>query len=231
MENHRRKGSSGDKFSFPIVPIPDHEFEFGSVTPSSPTSPADHLFVNGKLLPHYFPCQPTNYGINSLSRSTSRTSSVCSKDSLISSRSNSINSSRSSSCSSARTSTSETAPFSSDRKILSHHDKAKVINKNRVGKDWYQARNKPVLTPHYGSSQRWQFIAPAPALKHQGSSRGRKPNRRSCARDQELKSKKQTEGLRKARTWFGGKIFRAFVSACKECHAIKPSSRKRLDKN
>ncbi|KAL3503195.1 hypothetical protein ACH5RR_037644 [Cinchona calisaya] len=222
---HSRKTSSGDKFSFPII-IPssiqdNQEFQFGnSVTlPGSPNSPADHLFSNGKLLPHSFPSQPTNYNIVSFSRSTSRTSSVCSKDSLISSRSNSTNSSRSSSCNSARTSTS---------------DKAKFVGKNTAEKDnylYYKATKKqPVLlTPQYytSASQRWQFIAPAPALKHQVS-RARKAE--ICIRDQECNSKKQRKDWTVARrTCFGLEFFRAFVSACKECHAMKPSSRKCLD--
>ncbi|CAI9088700.1 OLC1v1023105C1 [Oldenlandia corymbosa var. corymbosa] len=253
MENHIRKGSdSGDKFSFPISPPnQDDQFEFGCITtPGSPKSPADHLFLNGKLLPHFFPSQPINYNIiSTLSRSTSRTSSVCSRDSLLSSRSNSYNSSRSSSCSSARTSISEQSNIRSfspsvDRKLLiNHHQKAKLaaINKNPVGKN----NKPPVLNPHYyGSSQRWQFIAPAPAsLKQQQqqqkqrqssvSSRARNKSNRSLARDnKELKTKrKESKDTRKARTWFGIRIIRALVYACKECHAIEPSSRKRLDKN
>ncbi|CAI9784222.1 unnamed protein product [Fraxinus pennsylvanica] len=120
------------------------EFEFGCVTkPGPPNSPADHLFFNGKLLPHVFPLnRPANNF--SYSRSTS------SKDSLMSSCSNSTDS-RSSSCSSARTSTSE----ASERKILS--TRGKVPGK------------KPVLNPQYNycSSQRWQFIRPSPVLMHQ----------------------------------------------------------------
>lgn len=222
MENHRRKSSSGDKFSFPIIQIQDHDFEFGCVTPGSPNSPADRLFFNGKLLPHSFPCQPAN-NIISFSRSTSRTSSVSSKDSLMSSRSNSTNSSRSSSCNSARTSTSEAI---GSTKLTSNE--AKVTSKNPLEKDWYQATKKPVLSPHYGSSQRWQFIAPAPPLiKHQVS-RSRKAKR--VERGQEFKSKKQSKDCAIARTWFGMKFFGAVVSTCKECHAIKPSARKCLDK-
>ncbi|XP_010479861.1 PREDICTED: uncharacterized protein LOC104758655 [Camelina sativa] len=52
------------------------EFEFGSLTPSSPSqdpfsenSPADHLFLNGRLLPHFFPTSTTT------TRSVSRTTS------------------------------------------------------------------------------------------------------------------------------------------------------------
>nr|GMC70212.1 probable membrane-associated kinase regulator 1 [Ipomoea batatas] len=88
METRRRNSNSGDKFSFPIImPVheqQDGEFEFGcvSTSPGSPNSPADRLFFNGKLLPHDFPCPPPASGF-SYSRSTSRASSVSSKDSLI----------------------------------------------------------------------------------------------------------------------------------------------------
>lgn len=123
MECRRKRSSgSGDIFSFPSTPTPDQDsdFEFGSITPDSPStdpyknSPADHLFFNGRLLPHAFPInQPHNIMIIGNSRTTSRTSSISSKDSLRSSRSNSTNS-RSSSCSSGRTSSSD----NSERKLL-----------------------------------------------------------------------------------------------------------------
>ncbi|KAL2496424.1 hypothetical protein Fot_40181 [Forsythia ovata] len=205
MENQRRKNGSSDKFSFPIIAVRDSdsdEFEFGCVTkPGSPNSPADHLFYNGKLLPHAFPLnQPA---INfSYSRSTSRTSSISSKGSLMSSRSNSTNS-RSSNCSSARTSTSET----SERKILSG---GRIPGK------------KPVLNPQYkySSSQRWQLIAPAPALMHQGS-RSRKVE---CKELKSRKMEKDNNTDLHGKSWFGRKVLRSFVSACKKCHAIETST-------
>ncbi|KAL3638436.1 hypothetical protein CASFOL_017807 [Castilleja foliolosa] len=119
-----------DKFSFPvIIPGPDDDhFEFGCAT-----TPADHLFANGKLLPHVFPIQTgpiTNY--YSFSRSTS---SVSSKDySSVSSRSNSRSSS------SARTSTSESASSFSGRGLLSNRLPAR------------KERNRP-----FGSSGVWVF--------------------------------------------------------------------------
>ncbi|KAI3457437.1 hypothetical protein Pfo_014100 [Paulownia fortunei] len=214
MENHRRKNSSsGDKFSFPVViPTgPDNidQFEFGCVTtPGSPNSPADHLFLNGKLLPHVFPTQTPNSF--SYSRSTSRTSSISSKDSLTSSRSNSTNS-RSSNCSSARTSTSEAA---SERRLSSND--GNVPGRMSVRKD----RNKPVLGSQYqyGSSQRWQLIAAAPVLKHQGS-RSRKVE--ILERKGSKKSRPIDEDPDGPKSWFGRKILKSFVSACKECHAIQ----------
>ncbi|KAI5662524.1 hypothetical protein M9H77_21847 [Catharanthus roseus] len=203
MENQRPKISSGDKFSFPIF-----EFDLAGTTDhlGSPISPADRFFFNGRLLPHAFPCQPTN-GAVSFSRSTSRTSSVSSKDSFLSSRSNSGNSSRSSSCSSARTSTSTEAKFPSK------------IAGGCGSTDWYRANKKPVLVPHYGSSQRWQFIV-TPPLSHQGSSRTRKVDRNG-ERGEKLKSNNnKSKPPKKKSTWLGWRFLRSFVSTCKECHAI-----------
>ncbi|KAA8526816.1 hypothetical protein F0562_008955 [Nyssa sinensis] len=212
METRRRKNSSGDKFSFPTLPIHDQEseFEFGCVTPGSPNSPADHLFFNGRLLPHAFPSQPAN-AMRSYSRSASRRSSVSSKDSLVSSRSNSTNSS--SSCSSARTSVSD----ASERKPLSN---GKTGSRTTVSREIYQA-NKPVLIPQYGSSQRWQFITPAPVLKHQVSHQ----KKAEIMALEELRLKNQAKDKARKRSGLCRRFFRSFVSACKECHAIQPSKR------
>ncbi|KAG8386342.1 hypothetical protein BUALT_Bualt03G0138900 [Buddleja alternifolia] len=218
MENPRRKhSSSGDKFSFPITIKHSDQFEFGCVTtPGSPNSPADHLFFNGKLLPHVFPTQTTSHNF-SCSRSTSRTSSISSsKDSLMSSRSNSTNS-RSSNCSSARTSTSDQA---SERKTASFD--GNIPARTSVRKE----RNRPGLGSQYqyGSSQRWQLMAAAPVLKHQGS--------RSRKIDHVLdrKGSKKSSGVdidencNDGKLWFGKRILKSFVSACKECHAIETSN-------
>lgn len=212
MENRPRKNSSsGDLFSFPVIIPPaqdSDQFEFGCVTTAgSPNSPADHLFLNGKLLPHAFPIQTPNSTF-SYSRSTSRTSSINSKDSLMSSRSNSTNSSRSSNCSSARTSTSE----ASERKIMSSTDGNIRMSVRK------ERNNKSLLScqyQYYGSSQRWQLIAAAPVLKHQGS-RSRKVE--ILERKGSKKSREIDEG---AKSWFGRRILKSFVSACKECHAIQ----------
>ncbi|OIT00372.1 hypothetical protein A4A49_35238 [Nicotiana attenuata] len=224
MENRRRKNSSGDKFSFPIImPVQEGqelEFEFsGSASPGSPKSPADHLFFNGKLLPHYFPCQPASNISSpiSFSRSTSRTSSVSSKDSLLSSRSNSTNS-RSSCSSSARTSISET----SERKLIGQR-KQTAFTMNSSS------------NLHTGVSQKLQFIVtPAPVMKKkrhvvvsgsmkESTTKGRK----------EFKSRKQSKknGKRKIRFWFFPSFFRKFISACKECHAMEPTRKERFSRH
>lgn len=216
METRRRNSNSGDKFSFPIImPVheqQDGEFEFGcvSTSPGSPNSPADRLFFNGKLLPHDFPCPPPASGF-SYSRSTSRTSSVSSKDSLMSSsRCNSSNSSR---CSSARTSTSE----SSERKMAAKNIRYHMMPNSHSG--------RPVP-----GSQRWQFMATPAALVDR-----RKNHRHGTgARNQEPKLRKQGDDGEKlinktaGKSSFGLRILRSFVSTCKECHAIQPSNRETL---
>ncbi|KAK4342075.1 hypothetical protein RND71_037891 [Anisodus tanguticus] len=188
MENRRRKSNSADKFSFPIImPVQEGqemEFEFsGSVSPGSPKSPADHLFFNGRLLPHYFPCQPAS-NINSpisYSRSTSRTSSVSSKDSLWSSRSNSTNS-RSSCSSSSRTSTS----VSSERKLINQGRNPAFTMYRNSSKNM-----NSTSTLHTGVSPKWQFIVtPAPVMKKKSQfvAKSKKQSAKVC---KEFKSRKQ----------------------------------------
>ncbi|KAL2472684.1 hypothetical protein Fot_48420 [Forsythia ovata] len=176
------------------------EFEFECVTPKTPDSPADHLFLNGRLLPHVFPLQSAN-SFN-YSRSTS---SISSNDSLMSSRSNSTNSRRSN-CSSARTSTSE----ASIRKSL---NREKFPDKSLAN------------TLQYASSRRWQFIAPAPVLMHQGS---RSRSSKAAESVEKSKSGKQVKNGIDLRGGFGRRVLRSFVSACKECHAIKTPPREGL---
>ncbi|GAB4846464.1 hypothetical protein Ancab_025469 [Ancistrocladus abbreviatus] len=105
--------SSGERPPSPNTPTDNqnnNEFEFGCITPSSSLgdstkdSPADQFFLNGKLLPHSF---PTRSYESDNSQTTSRTSSISSKDSLMWSRSNSTSSRSSSNCSSSRTSSIE----------------------------------------------------------------------------------------------------------------------------
>ncbi|KAJ4726346.1 Membrane-associated kinase regulator [Melia azedarach] len=219
MENRRKMSCSGEIFSFPNTPNQeqDSDFEFGCLTPDSPSqdpsrnSPADHLFFNGKLLPHSFPCQqpPTAASIiDNIYRATSRTSSVSSKDSLMSSRSNSTNS-RSSSCSSARTSSSD----NSERKLLYY---------NRAAYKTTTA-SKMVTAQLYGSSQRWQYLTPVPALKRDVS------QRKNCGvlLKEELRSKSQREKKKNSERTTGTcrRFFMSFLFACRECHAMEPSTK------
>ncbi|KAL7218279.1 hypothetical protein ACSBR2_011536 [Camellia fascicularis] len=202
MESHRNKTISSDKFSFPSTRIEEEsEFEFGSltITTRTPSSSADHLFFNGRLLPHSFPIsnptQPTNTPY-SRSSSTSRSS-------MSSSRSNS-------SSSSARTSISEPSSSSSDqRKPLNRASKVVAVKMPVVARE---------MVRQYGSAKRWQFIAAAPELSHQVSRR----RKAEVEVEEGLRGKK--EGGEKA-VGCGWRFFRSVASACKECHAIKPSSR------
>ncbi|KAH7860823.1 hypothetical protein Vadar_018426 [Vaccinium darrowii] len=220
MEISRRKNSSGDKFSFPsIIPIPTQDsdqFEFGCITPGSPNSPADHLFSNGRLLPHPFPIQPPT-NLHSYTRSTSRTSSVSSKDSLMSSRCNSTSSrsSNSSGSTSARTSTSTDA---TEKKSALPLGQVKLGGKVGVKSDksgqCVLGTKKQVLYVN-GSSRRWGLIPAAPVMSH-----GHQASRRR--KGGEIVVKKKVKVNRGRGIGFGRRLLRWFVTACKECHAIKP---------
>ncbi|KAF5478681.1 hypothetical protein F2P56_005221 [Juglans regia] len=221
MENRRKRSISGERFSFPSTPgaeDQDSDFEFGSVTPDSPStdpfknSPADYLFFNGRLLPHAFPIQSAANIIIDSSRTTSRASSISSKDSLRSSRSNSTNSSSSS----PRTSASD----NSERRLLYQNkvaSKASTLVRDHNG---YQAGNKALSSQVYvQSSQRWQYITvPVPILT-------REPSRRKKMEmvGKKLRPKKQAEERKGASLWHFARFFWWIVSACKQCHAMEPS--------
>ncbi|KAL1363430.1 hypothetical protein AAHE18_03G148800 [Arachis hypogaea] len=233
MDSRRRKSTSGDSFSFPSTPNPESDFEFESLTPDSPssdpcrTSPADHLFFNGRLQPHSFPLfQHHHHSIST----TSRTSSISSKDSLMSSRSNSINSRGSSSCSSsARTSASD----GSERRLL--HSKLSSLSSSASPscKGVYMGK-RTMVSAHpqvYGCSQRWQYLTPVPALnrdaskKRTGEVKQKKKEDKKTKKKKKMMKKKNKE--KKVRLRFGRKILRWFVMACKECHAMEPSKIKK----
>ncbi|KAK8622709.1 hypothetical protein V6N13_117613 [Hibiscus sabdariffa] len=220
METRRKRSSSGEIFSFLSTPNEelDSEFEFGCFTPESPsqdpyrTSPADRIFFNGKLLPHAFPLPSATHVVagGSSSHGTSRTSSINSKDSLMSSRSNSTNS-RSSTCSSARTSSSD----NSERRLLYH---GKIHACNRA--------SKTVTAQLYGDSQRRQYITAVPVLKREVS------RRKNCgvARKDALRGKKQGDhhqekSATKGRSEPCLRFSRLFLLACRECHAMEPSGK------
>ncbi|XP_028793000.1 uncharacterized protein LOC114748714 [Neltuma alba] len=225
MANHHgprhNNGSGGDSFSFPSTPNQDScagddvdDFEFGSLTPDSPSSdpsrasPADHIFFNGRLLPHSFPPlqpHPTILLYDHNSRAVSRTSSKNSRSMVLSSRSNSTNS-RSSSCSSARTSSSD----SSERRLF-------YSRVSSSGGRPCQGNNKMA----YGCSQRWQYITPVPAT---ALSRDSSLRRKGKKEDFVNKKKKRED----QRFPFGRRLFRWIVMACKECHALEPSRKERI---
>ncbi|CAI8606938.1 unnamed protein product [Vicia faba] len=186
-DSSSKNRTTNDSFSFPSTPNQeDSDFEFGSLTPDSPsctTSPADQLFFNGRLQPHSFPLNHVT------------TTSIGSKDSLLSSRSNSTNSS----CSSARTSSSDT----SERKLF--HNRVKLSSRSFA---------RPVQQS-YGCSQRWQYIMPVPAGLNRDASKRRKQKQ---AKRKEKKKMKKRVSLQ-----FVRRIFRWFFIACRQCHAMEPS--------
>lgn len=64
MENLAQKEELvNNKLPIPVEPIQgqqlDLEFEFKFVTPRSPNTTADYLFLNEKIFPHEFFCSPT----------------------------------------------------------------------------------------------------------------------------------------------------------------------------
>ncbi|OAY28714.1 uncharacterized protein LOC110600883 [Manihot esculenta] len=218
MEHHHQKTTSRDIFSDQDS---DFQFEFGCFTPDSPStdpfkaSPADHLFYNGRLLPHSFPVQTpttTTLLVDSISRASSRNSSVSSKGSLVSSRSNSVNSSRSSVSSSSRTSWSSDY---SQRRLLYHS--TKLASRTPMA-------SKVVMAQFYGSSQRWQHIVSVPpAMKREDS---RRKNVGVAVVNPGLMNKKDSDHQKEKKGKSLGicrKIFRSFLVACRECHAIEPS--------
>uniref|UniRef100_A0A7N0SXW9 Uncharacterized protein n=1 Tax=Kalanchoe fedtschenkoi TaxID=63787 RepID=A0A7N0SXW9_KALFE len=193
-------------------------------SPRSPYngSPADHLFRNGILLPHSFPVHQPMCARRSASyrRSASGTSSLCSKDSLMSSRSNSTNSRSSiSSCSSsARTSLSDSS--SSDRKlfhkninIMRHYQQKRPVNHHQ----------RPVLDQVYGSSRRWQFmITPMPAKSSQDV---------ISSRPKKLKHGPQEQSKKKIKPWLILRFLRYVLWVCRECHALEPSVRSEISQH
>ncbi|XP_065864532.1 uncharacterized protein [Euphorbia lathyris] len=197
----QKKNISRDIFSFPSTPQ-DSDFEFGCLTPEK-NSPADHLFYNGKLLPHYFPPQPAPNG-------TISGSSSC-KSSLMSSRSNSVNSSRSSvSCSSVSGRTSSSENWERSRKLLNGTRKFGSVSSSSP------MASKLVMAQLYGSSQRWQHIVPLPlpVLKREDSKRSVTSNSNS-KEDHQKKKVSKSSGICL-------RFFKSLLLTCRQCHAMEP---------
>ncbi|KAL1815343.1 hypothetical protein ACET3Z_017917 [Daucus carota] len=213
MNTHAQKDKLVENMlSIPVEPIQNHqlelEFEFEFVMPESPSSPADHLFLNGRLLPHKFPCPPKKSLSFStpLSRSMSQTSSVSSKESLMSSRSNST-SSRSSS--SSRTSTRVGTMKSDGNERRELMSKAKSLRKKQEVSVY-----RPSLSPQHGS---WHYVTQTPVLKRKVS---RKSRADSVLQQGSKRKKQDYRGKRNG--WFLWRFCRWFLSTCSGCHAINP---------
>lgn len=219
---------SFEDFSLPKMVISqddqDLEFKFCSVMEpgASPDSPADHLFSNGQLVPHDFPC-PSSKKLNFVSRSTSWGSSKDGSEFSTSSRSNSCSSSqRSSSCSSSsssRTSTSTDANY--ERRVLIRARKPRSSASKPAPVTYKLHKHKHVSTPEHGS-RKWQFIAAAPVLNGNVFHKGGKFKERNRTESADQKgSENKKEGKSKG-CW--RRFFCLFVSACNEFHAIEPST-------
>lgn len=189
-----------------VISQDDHDLEFKFCNVMEPgvsqDSLADHLFSNGRLVPHDFPCSSSK-ALNLASRSTSWGSSRdCSEFS---------SSSQSDSCSSSQSSSS-----SSNSSVPSTSN---AISERR---DLIQARRprsgaiKRVSTSEHGS-RKWQFIAATPVLNGNVLHKSGKVNERNRAEfaDQKVSKKEDKSNGR----W--RKFFCFFVSACNEFHAIE----------
>ncbi|CAA7015037.1 unnamed protein product [Microthlaspi erraticum] len=209
MENHENSRNSEEA----------PEFEFGSLTPSSPSqdsftenSPADHLFFNGRLLPHAFSAAGNNPKL-SVSRTTSEYTS----------RSNSTNS-RSSICSSSSTSYSprmSSFNVNNNNSPLDH----KPLDMNPPISMCGKAVNTPrmkatemVTASLYRSysSQRWQYITPAPVKRSRGIRVGG-GRKKKAAR---MKKMSEESGGSRVMKWWR-RLLMAAIFACRECHALE----------
>ncbi|KAK9150194.1 hypothetical protein Syun_008503 [Stephania yunnanensis] len=211
----------------------DLEFEFGRITPDSPTSdpsyqgsPADVLFSNGRLLPHVFPSQSRRS--ISLEQPTSRTSSIGSKDySLMSSRSNSSNS-RSSSSSSGGGMAASLSDCNDKKPMNSGHPNVGSTTGATITRSSSMRTRSARLQP-CPSGKKWQFIAvPTPCL---ASPLERKRSEKGMPQNDRLRSKKQAV-LQKSRdhqqsSSFSQRLLKSFVLGCRRCHALEPSKRKK----
>ncbi|CAI0408425.1 unnamed protein product [Linum tenue] len=202
-------------------PHPDSdEFEFGRFPPDSPTgqstdqssSPADHLFSNGRLLPHSFPL-PMLVHNNKKEFFLSPPSDL----SLLSSRSNSVSSS-SSSVTTARSSLSTSSSSSS-----SDHNRRLVSSSKLAGRKQSTITSTPVaskvvMAQLYGdSSQRWQHLVP-PLRSRSGRVVGK------GGKSPPARKKKQPAGSSGGGgDGFCRKLLRWLLVACRECHALEPS--------
>lgn len=220
MAHFRKQDMSFEDFSLPemVISQDDHdlEFKFCSVIEpgSSPDAPADHLFLNGRLVPHDFPCSSSK-SLNLVSRSTSWGSSRDGSEFSSSSRSNSGSSSQRSS-SSGYSSITSTSDVISETKVLRQARRPRSSRAPEIYKV-----HKNVSTLEHGS-RKWEFIAAAPVLTGNVLHKNRKLKERNRAEVSDQKvSKAQKEGRSTGR-W--RRFFCMFVSACNEFHAIESST-------
>lgn len=197
---NRSDDDSLDVFTFPRIAIQDqdHRFEFAMGRP--PDSPADHIFFNGKLLPHTFPVQ------------TEAPSCRTPHSMLVSCRSSSARSS------SARTSLSD---VSERRPLYQSKSVGRVQNPGGVNRSLSSHQHNL----NRSSARWWQFIIPLPPLSHEGPRR-RKSNDRAKASPHDGPG---NVGLSPSKKGSCCGFFRSFSSTCKQCHALEPPKKKDED--
>ncbi|CAE5967366.1 unnamed protein product [Arabidopsis arenosa] len=221
MENHRETTNSDE---------PPPEFEFGSLTPTSPSqdsftenSPADHLFFNGRLLPHAFPAASSIYTKRSISTTTSeytsRSNSTNSRSSFGSYSSSTSQSPRTSSCNSNK----NNIPINQEPLDLKPPISRCGKTVNTTSNSSYSLPNKRrkatemVTASLYRSysSQRWQYITPVPVKMSGGIRVGGRKKKAARVR----KQTEERRGSRVMKLW--RKLLMAAIFACRECHALE----------
>ncbi|XP_068638600.1 uncharacterized protein [Aristolochia californica] len=180
---------------------------------SGDLSPADILFFKGQLVPHPFPSQSFNKPRTDtdLCRSGSYTTSISKSDSLASSRGNSSRSSNSSSRNGSSRQNSAKRQLGSE----------KVLIGPSVAPDKKQVQ----LPPYSGIPVRQRLSASAaPTVISPLKLHRRRNSELSVAQESAAKAsgKKEIKGSPGSTSWLVRKIFRPFVSACRECHALEP---------
>lgn len=224
MENYQKTTNSDE--SAP-------EFEFGSLTPSSPSqdsfnenSPADHLFFNGRLLPHAFPSANSIYTKRSISSTTSeytsRSNSTNSRSSFGSNSSSASHSPRTSSCNSNKNNNSPInhKPLDLKPMMISRCGQTENTTKRCSNSSPQYKRRKAtemVTASLYRSysSQRWQYITPVPVKMSGGIRVGGRKKKAARVR----KKTEERRGSRLMKLW--RRILMAAIFACRECHALE----------
>ncbi|AEE75635.1 hypothetical protein AtNW77_Chr3g0171901 [Arabidopsis thaliana] len=224
MENHRVTTNSDE---------PPPEFEFGSLTPTSPSqdsfsenSPADHLFFNGRLLPHAFPAASSIYTKRSISSTTSEYTSRCNSTNSSSSFGSNNSSTSQSPRTSYSTSNKNNSPINQeplDLKLkppISRCDKTvNTMSSSSYSSPQHKRRKamEMATTSLYRSysSQRWQYITPVPVRMSGGIRVG---GRKKKA----VRVRKKTEERRVSRVMkLWRKLLMAAIFVCRECHALE----------
>ncbi|KAL5972543.1 hypothetical protein ACLOJK_039347 [Asimina triloba] len=190
-----------DAFSFEATETPQGKAMMGEEGPLTPSdSPADFLFANGHLLPHAFRPPP-----DSFRKSISKDSLTCS-------------SSKGSSSSSRSNSTGGNSRLDIDSKSSSD-DAEKAVPPGKPVIKHVRFRSRDDIAP---SLPRWHFmLSPGRESSAELSPRRRMADgkERQDRRGRNPTHTNQSSGNSSA----GCGIFRSFVSACRECHALEPS--------